>query len=1262
MAVLSEGFVMISNWDFMNNTVVKNEVGVQGGSIYITKGNIAITDSQLISNDKATLALNGGIIYVENAETTLTIANSLLHSGQGYSGGLIYSANVNLYIKNSTLHRGFGYDYGAGIFAVNTLLDITDSYFFDNFAFYDGGAIYMKDGGKLTTRNSIFDYNSVQDRGGAIFLYPGAGVNCTVSNSNFTRNTNVGLGSTMFVGRRNTAHLKGCLISGNGGSGTEGGALNVIDAVVDIEDSVFEFNTATKGAAIQISRSTNLAMKRTIIRNNSASVQVDITVDKCNPGYENVNGMCLPCEKGTYSLDGEKCYLCPPGATCEEKDGSGVSIGVVSPRRQQGYFVSSTRSSYAASSCEDPESWPSDDPCKSIDISNLTARIHKCASEKPDAFSTYWSRSRIYSCLSGNEYYTCDTNVACVAATVSVSAASVQPPGQCAVGYSGVMCATCADGFYKGSSGSCKQCSDPNDPAVAQSTRMLAMLPMIVAAAAFVFLCYLFSNTAEQRVVNQAQAAKRFQIYTGQSRTQMLLQAAKAGIRRRVRSMMQSVAERARSGKQPRSYLFQIEPRAVEIPGWRPEKFKIMVGFFQIIGSFKNVYEIPWPDTMSRLMDICSLADFNFVDTTAAECLFKRDYFMNYRLALFALVGMLLLVFLVTSWGILRYRVKLSTLPRHCVRCGLPVFTLQHRAPPVLERRKTLVAKLKMEQKMRAAHFNKEKSSLFERLKSKLGISPQQTVVSRISQRLMRLAASILNRVDRLTQLPASISTHSPRCPTSQRIKNDVLAMVVHSNLRLWRARVWMRLYYKAYQNRCIKLFFWVLLLFYPMLSQRVIGTFYCDEVGSHYYLSLDRSNLCYEGTWLYYLPLSMVLIVVWVAGVPLLFWVIISLKRSRGVQDTLLLIQDSSEDALKQRLLLKMRLHIIERGQLVDEEKLQLFETEMLTQYLRDRNLNEPSTVAQVGFIYHSYGTAFWWFEVWDLGRKLLLNCIISLLAKAGANRVICGLVVLLVYLSVMLFYKPYRDPSDSALAGVTHIQLFITLFCGLILKMGLLYLDERVVRLVTNAAIITNVMTLIYAVFSILNEKRTAVKIAQLYNRDDHRRAIAKHVRKLWRMAYGYALTEIYLSDPNAGPMPLLVMVELARRKRFQLEMDDLNAQLELTSVINPPVAFEQQHDAVLSASQVDVLEDEPAVPDYNKGSHAEIDPSFIDGRSQVAFLSPDDGADGYDEHTSVTTLTSTGNMLPMSDLNAMGAADEEDETAEPDENNRIEQLEGV
>lgn len=72
---------------------------------------------------------------------------------------------------------------------------------------------------------------------------------------------------------------------------------------------------------------------------------------------------------------------------------------------------------------------------------------------------------------------------------------------------------------------------------------------------------------------------------------------------------------------------------------------------------------------------------------------------------------------------------------------------------------------------------------------------------------------------------------------------------------------------------------------------------------------------------------------------------------------------------------------------------------------------------IAQVGFIYHACmysdrhaisthfnsimlqctdDARFWWFEVWDLGRKLFLNCVVGLLASSAANRMISGLVVL--------------------------------------------------------------------------------------------------------------------------------------------------------------------------------------------------------------------------------------------------------------------------
>lgn len=118
---------------------------------------------------------------------------------------------------------------------------------------------------------------------------------------------------------------------------------------------------------------------------------------------------------------------------------------------------------------------------------------------------------------------------------------------------------------------------------------------------------------------------------------------------------------------------------------------------------------------------------------------------------------------------------------------------------------------------------------------------------------------------------------------------------------------------------------------------------------------------------------------------------------------------------------------------------------------------------------------TRFWWFEVWDLGRKLFLTSVISLLAKTGANRIIAGLLVLyvavvnvsqrarltvfalpsvltstcldhvcsLIYLSVMLFYQPYKERSDSALAGVTQIQLFVTLFCMPLLSLLLAHVS---------------------------------------------------------------------------------------------------------------------------------------------------------------------------------------------------------------------------
>lgn len=119
-----------------------------------------------------------------------------------------------------------------------------------------------------------------------------------------------------------------------------------------------------------------------------------------------------------------------------------------------------------------------------------------------------------------------------------------------------------------------------------------------------------------------------------------------------------------------------------------------------------------------------------------------------------------------------------------------------------------------------------------------------------------------------------------------------------------------------------------------------------------------------------------------------------------------------------------------------------------------------------------------------------------------------------------------------------------------GLILKMGVLYLDPSVVSMLTYVAFLSNAMTLGYAFFSIVNEKIEARRKALRESKEEQRLAIQRHTRKLWRRACGFVLTEVYLCDTTIRPMPLLVILELARRNA--IEVNDRRIQLELMTSV--------------------------------------------------------------------------------------------------------------
>ena len=148
--------------------------------------------------------------------------------------------------------------------------------------------------------------------------------------------------------------------------------------------------------------------------------------------------------------------------------------------------------------------------------------------------------------------------------------------------------------------------------------------------------------------------------------------------------------------------------------------------------------------------------------------------------------------------------------------------------------------------------------------------------------------------------------------------------------------------------------------------------------------------------------------------------------------------------------------------------------------------------------------------------------------------------------------------------------------------IKLGGNHLEDSLLDLVTNAAIGTNLWTVTYGVLSILYEKYSTAKVLRRRAKEAHRRAIARHVRKLWKKAVGYAFTQVYLRDPTIRPMPLHVMLELSRRARLKKLLADLRDQLYRTEgAMSPRTNPQNDHpypkEEIETHVQVDSLIDE-------------------------------------------------------------------------------------
>ena len=90
-----------------------------------------------------------------------------------------------------------------------------------------------------------------------------------------------------------------------------------------------------------------------------------------------------------------------------------------------------------------------------------------------------------------------------------------------------------------------------------------------------------------------------------------------------------------------------------------------------------------------------------------------------------------------------------------------------------------------------------------------------------------------------------------------------------------------------------------------------------------------------------------------------------------------------------------------------------------------RKRNEEENDTLAAFSFLYSTYEPMFWWFEVLDTIRKLVLTGGLIFLGPGTTEQIAISMIICLAALRIFSGYKPFIKESHDRFSEVAQWQV---------------------------------------------------------------------------------------------------------------------------------------------------------------------------------------------------------------------------------------------
>jgi hypothetical protein len=222
--------------------------------------------------------------------------------------------------------------------------------------------------------------------------------------------------------------------------------------------------------------------------------------------------------------------------------------------------------------------------------------------------------------------------------------------------------------------------------------------------------------------------------------------------------------------------------------------------------------------------------------------------------------------------------------------------------------------------------------------------------------------------------------------------------------------------------NTCIKLFLLLTFTAFPGVSTTVLRAFPCHDFddGSSL-LKADYSIDCNAPSRPGYVTYALLMTAVYPVGITMLYAVLLWKQR-----------QTVCPEKRVWKALCGVKLIPPVAASLADGKAL----LDTREAMLGDKSVNKHSLLRSTQFLFKEYEPRYWWFEIFECVRRIMLTGGTIFFLEGSATQVAAGVLVSMVSIQVYAHTQPYIRDEDDTLAMAAQWGIFFTLFGGLLLK----------------------------------------------------------------------------------------------------------------------------------------------------------------------------------------------------------------------------------